>query len=101
MSRRVYEIAKELELNNKEVIGRLNEAGVEVNHHSASVEDEVFERVFGNGQSAQAQPAQAQNGRTEVQEEEAREAREAAEKSGHNAAATEAPAEQPVSIPEG
>ena len=50
MSKRVHEIAKELELNNKEVIGRLNEAGVEVSHHSASVEDSVFEKVFGNGQ---------------------------------------------------
>ena len=95
MSRRIYEIAKELELDNKEVIGRLNEAGVEVNHHSASVEDDVFERVFGNGQ-----PVQAQNGRTEAQEEEAEAAREAAEKSGHNAAVAEAPAEQPVSIPQ-
>jgi translation initiation factor IF-2 len=95
MSKRIYEIAKELELNNKEVIGRLNEAGVEVNHHSASVEDSVFEQVFGNGQ-----PVETQNGRTEAQEAEAQEAREEAEKSGHNAAIVEAPAEDPVSVPE-
>ena len=95
MSKRVHEIAKELDLNNKEVIGRLNEAGVEVNHHSASVEDSVFERVFGNGQ-----PAETQNGRTEAQEAEAREVREEAEKSGHNAAIAEAPAEEPVSVPD-
>ncbi len=95
MSKRVHEIAKELDLNNKEVIGRLNEAGVEVNHHSASVDDSVFERVFGNGQ-----PVETQNGRTEAQEAEAQEAREEAEKSGHNAAIAEAPAVEPVSVPD-
>ena len=92
MSKRVYEIAKELNLDNKEVIGRLNEAGVEVSHHSATVEDPVFERVFGNGQP--------QNGRTEAQEEEAQKARVEAEHSGHGASVSEAPAETPVSVPE-
>lgn len=95
MSKRVYEIAKELDLANKEVIGRLNEAGVEVSHHSASVDDAVFERVFGNGQGAATE-----NGRTEAQEKEAREVREEAEKSGHKAAVAEAPAEEPVPVPE-
>ncbi|MCA1849374.1 MAG: translation initiation factor IF-2 N-terminal domain-containing protein, partial [Actinobacteria bacterium] len=75
MSRRVYEIARELDLDTKEVIGRLNEAGVEVKHHSASVEDPVYERVFGDG-------ADGQNGRSEAQEAEAREARAEAERSG-------------------
>ncbi|AHY46699.1 IF-2: translation initiation factor IF-2 [Rubrobacter radiotolerans] len=46
MSKRVYEIAKELNLDNKEVIRRLNEAGVEVKHHSASIEDPDYRRVF-------------------------------------------------------
>ncbi len=64
MGKRVYEIARELDLDTKEVIGRLNEAGIEVKHHSASVEDPVYERVFGT-----------QNGRSEAQEAEAREAR--------------------------
>ncbi|HZY64698.1 MAG TPA: translation initiation factor IF-2 [Rubrobacteraceae bacterium] len=95
MSKRVYEIAKELDLDNKEVIGRLNEAGVEVNHHSASIEDAVFEQVFGNGQ-----PTETPNGRTEAQDAEAREVREEAEKSGHGATIAEAPAEQPVPAPE-
>ncbi|MGB3635078.1 MAG: translation initiation factor IF-2, partial [Rubrobacteraceae bacterium] len=95
MSKRVYEIAKELELDNKEVLSRLNEAGVEVNHHSASIEDSVFDQVFGNGQ-----PVETQNGRTEAQEAEAQEARVEAEKSGHNAAISEAPAEEPVSVPD-
>ncbi|CAN5884719.1 hypothetical protein BH23ACT11_BH23ACT11_06330 [soil metagenome] len=91
MSRRVYEIAKELELDNKEVLGRLNEAGVEVKHHSASVDDSVFERVFGNGQAAEAP-----NGRSEAQEVDAGEAREAAEESGRGADVPEASAEEPA-----
>src|ERR687886_728129 len=90
MSRRVYEIARELDLDTKEVIGRLNEAGVEVKHHSASVEDTVYERVFGDG---------AQNGRSEAQEAEAREARAEAERSGHGATIAAAPAEEPVVAP--
>src|ERR671916_2679130 len=91
MSRRVYEIARELDLDTKEVIGRLNEAGVEVKHHSASVEDPVYERVFGDG---------ASNGRSEAQEVEAREARAEAERSGHGASIAAAPAEEPVAAPQ-
>ena len=90
MSRRVYEIARELDLDTKEVIGRLNEAGVQVKHHSASVEDPVYERVFG---------ADGQNGRSEAQEAEAREARAEAERSGHGASVAAAPAEKPVAVP--
>jgi translation initiation factor IF-2 len=93
MSRRVYEIARELDLDTKEVIGRLNEAGVEVKHHSASVEDLVYERVFGDG-------ADRQNGRSEAQEAEAREARAEAERSGHGASIAAAPAEEPVAAPQ-
>jgi translation initiation factor IF-2 len=93
MSRRVYEIARELDLDTKEVIGRLNEAGVEVKHHSASVEDPVYERVFGDG-------ADGQNGRSEAQEAEAREARAEAERSGHGASIAAAPAEEPVAAPQ-
>src|SRR5918912_167643 len=85
MSRRVYELARELELDTKEVIGRLNEAGVEVKHHSASVEDPVYERVFG---------ADGQNGRSEAQEAEASEARAEAEASGHGASIAAAPVEE-------
>src|ERR687893_627462 len=54
MSKRVYEIARERSLDSKEVIKRLREAGVEVNHHSATIEDPVYERVFGDGQNGQA-----------------------------------------------
>jgi translation initiation factor IF-2 len=78
MSRRVYEIARELDLDTKEVIGRLNEAGVEVKHHSASVEDSVYERVFSDG---------AQNGRSE------------AEHSEHGATVAAAPADEPIAAP--
>src|ERR671911_285873 len=88
MSKRVYEIARELDLQSKEVISRLKEAGVEVKSHSSSVEDPVYERVFG---------ANAENGRSEAQEAEAQEARAEAERSGHVAAA---PAEEPVSTPQ-
>jgi translation initiation factor IF-2 len=91
MSRRVYEIARELDLDTKEVIGRLNEAGVEVKHHSASVEDPVYERVFGAADG---------NGRSEAQEAEAREARAEAESSGHGASIAAAPSERPVAAPQ-
>ena len=87
MSKRVYEIARELDLESKEVISRLREAGVEVKSHSSSVEDPVYERVFGA------------NGRSEAQEAEAREARAEAEGSGDGAAVAAAPAEEPVSAP--
>lgn len=91
MSKRVYEIARELNLENKEVIGRLNEAGVQVKSHSSSVDDPDYERVFGAGA----------NGRTGAQEAEAREAREEAERSGHDATIAAAPAEEPVPGPKG
>jgi translation initiation factor IF-2 len=58
MAKRVYEIARELELGTKEVMGRLQEAGVEVKNHFAVVEDPVYERVFGDGQET-AVPVEA------------------------------------------
>ena len=70
MSKRVYEIAREQSLANKEVIQRLKDAGVEVKSHSSSVDENVYERVFGEGETP--------NGRTEAQE-----------------ARAEAPAEEP------
>src|SRR5918995_1719020 len=93
MSKRVYEIARELDLKSKEVISRLREAGVEVKSHSSSVEDPVYERVFGDGENG------AQNGRSETQEAEAREARAEAERSGHGANVATSPAEEPISTP--
>jgi translation initiation factor IF-2 len=92
MSKRVYEIAREQSLESKEVIQRLKEAGVEVKSHSSSVEDNVYERVFGTG-------AETPNGRTAAQEAEAQEARAEAERSGHGATMAEASAEEPVSEP--
>src|ERR671911_2153441 len=92
MSKRVYEIAREQSLDNKEVIQRLQDAGVEVKSHSSSVDENVYERVFGDGDTP--------NGRTEAQEAEAQEARAEAEQSGHNATIAQAPAEGPVSIPQ-
>src|SRR4028118_332510 len=97
MSKRVHEIAKELGLNSKEVIGRLKDAGVEVKSHSSSVEDPVYERVFGSGDAGTNSAA---NGRSAAQETEAHEAREAAENSGHGATIQEAPAQHPRPPPE-
>src|SRR5919107_3679518 len=95
MSKRVYDIAREQSLGSKEVIQRLKEAGVEVKSHSSSVEDTVYERVFGAGPNG-GPP----DGRTEAQEAEAQEARVAAERSGHGATMAEAPAEETVSVPQ-
>jgi Translation initiation factor IF-2, N-terminal region len=67
MSKRVYEIARELDLSTKEVIDRLNDAGLEVKSHFAVVEDPIVERAFGQG----ANDAAAPNGRAEAQEAEA------------------------------
>src|SRR5215211_3996460 len=95
MSKRVYEIAREQSLESKEVIQRLKEAGVEVKSHSSSVEESVYERVFG------AEPnGGPPHGRTEAQEAEAQEARIEAERSGHGATVAAAPAEEPVSEPQ-
>ncbi|HET7271822.1 MAG TPA: translation initiation factor IF-2 [Rubrobacter sp.] len=93
MSKRVYEIAREQSLESKEVIQRLKEAGVEVKSHSSSVEDNVYEQVFGAG-------AETSNGRSEAQEAEAQGARVEAEHTGHGATIQEAPAEEPVSGPQ-
>jgi hypothetical protein len=65
MSKRVYEIAKDMDLDTKEVIGRLNDAGAEVKSHFATVEDPLYERVFGEGSEGAAP-----NGRLEEQEAE-------------------------------
>src|SRR5918997_87857 len=92
MSKRVYEIAREQSLESKEVIERFKNAGVDVKSHSSSVDEDVYQRVFGNGVATP-------NGRTEAQEAEAQVAREEAERSGHAATIQEAPAEEPVSAP--
>src|SRR5918993_648746 len=95
MSKRVYEIAREQSLESKEVIKRLKEAGVEVKSHSSSVEENVYERVFGTEASVETP-----NGRSAAQEAEAQEARADAERSGHGATMAEAPAEEPISGPQ-
>src|SRR5215203_2412717 len=88
MAKRVYEIARELELGTKEVMGRLKDAGVEVKNHFAVVEDPVYERVFGDGretvvpveadgvQDAQAEAASSTASSTPHPAPERREARE-------------------------
>jgi translation initiation factor IF-2 len=95
MSKRVYEIARELNLESKEVIGRLNDAGVQVKSHSSSVDEPDYERVFGAAANGDVAP----NWRTVAQEEEVQEAREEAEHAGHNATIAAAPSEEPASEP--
>jgi|SRR5215211_9077323 len=70
MSKRVYEIAKDMDLDTKEVIGQLNDAGVEVKSHFALVDDPLYERVFGEGSEGAAS-----NGRSEAQDAEGLESR--------------------------
>ena len=70
MSKRVYEIARELSLETKEVINRLNAAGVEVKNHFATVEEPVYERVFSDG----AQNGHAERPTTMTESDERREA---------------------------
>ena len=63
MSKRVYEIARELNLSTKEVIERLNAAGMEIKSHFAVVQDPLVERVFGEGSDGTAS-----NGRSQAQD---------------------------------
>ena len=48
MSKRVYEVARELGLSTKEVIERLNDAGAEVKSNFSIVDDPAYERAFGD-----------------------------------------------------
>jgi hypothetical protein len=66
MSKRVYEIARELDLDTKEVIRQLNDAGVEVKSPFAVVEETLAERVLSDDLNGDAAP----NGRIEVQQTE-------------------------------
>lgn len=66
MSKRVYEIARELDLSTREAVDRLNNAGIEIKSHLASVEDPVYKRVFDN--SSNVTPS---NGHSEVRESQA------------------------------
>ncbi|MDQ3966347.1 MAG: translation initiation factor IF-2 N-terminal domain-containing protein, partial [Actinomycetota bacterium] len=67
--KRVYEIARELSLGTKEVMERLKNAGVEVKNNFSTVEEPVYERVFGqnNGRATTAVGADStQSGRAEA-----------------------------------
>ena len=50
MAKRVHEIAKEHGLTAKELLERLQAAGVDVKAASSNVDEEVALRVLGNGQ---------------------------------------------------
>ncbi|MDN5697001.1 MAG: translation initiation factor IF-2 N-terminal domain-containing protein, partial [Rubrobacter sp.] len=94
MSKRIYEIAKELSLDTKEVMGRLQDDGMEIKNHFQTVDDETYERLFtggdSNGSAASeeetvhqavkpdtTQAKAAGNGRTEAQQKEAEKAQKA------------------------
>lgn len=44
---RVYELAKTLEISNKELLEKLKEMGIEAKSHSSGLDDEVVNRVLG------------------------------------------------------
>ncbi len=108
MSKRVYEIAKELSLGTKEVMGRLKDDGIEIKNHFQTVDDETYERLFTgetNGSTASEeetvhqavkpdtdQAKAAGNGRTEAQQKEA----EKAQKQEREGKREESPNEQPI-----
>src|SRR3712207_1608149 len=68
MSKRVYEIARELDLSTKEGIERLTAAGMEVKSHFAVVQDPLVERVFGEGSEGEGSDGTASNGRFQAQD---------------------------------
>ena len=59
---RVHELAKEFELENKEVIQRLNAADITAKTHSSSVDGDAARKVLSGG--AEAKPASAVLGAT-------------------------------------
>jgi translation initiation factor IF-2 len=58
--KRVHEIAKEQGLTSKELLAKLNAAGIEAKAAASSVEEAVALEVLGNGASAAAKPAKAE-----------------------------------------
>ena len=50
---RVYELATKLGMDNKEIVDKLNQAGIEVKNHMSALEEEVASK-FEAGQSSQA-----------------------------------------------
>ena len=68
MSRRVYEVARELGLSPEEVMGRLNDAGVQTESNFSVVEDSAYERVFGDGPRSNGSGGATPKGRPEARE---------------------------------
>jgi translation initiation factor IF-2 len=60
--KRVHEIAKERDLESKEVLARLQEAGLEVTTASSSVDEAEAAKVLGNGATATKAPAKPKKG---------------------------------------
>jgi translation initiation factor IF-2 len=54
---RVYEIAKELGVQNKDLIQRLASMGVDVKSHSSTVPAEIAEKLRSGGRGGQSRPS--------------------------------------------
>lgn len=63
MGKRVYEIAKELSLETKEVMERLRGEGVEVKSNFSVVDEPVYERIFGSSSASVGGAATQANGK--------------------------------------
>src|SRR5437588_490698 len=67
--KRVHEIAKEQGLTSKELLAKLNAAGIEAKAAASSVEESVALEVLGNGAgAAPAEPKQEPKAKAEQQE---------------------------------
>jgi translation initiation factor IF-2 len=53
---RIYELAKKLQISNKELIRRLNQYGVEVKSHMSSVDEETMELILAEFEEAESEP---------------------------------------------
>ena len=57
---RVYELAKELGVGNKEILEQLKKKNVEVNNHMSTVEDNVAEEIRRENAGRNEEPAKAE-----------------------------------------
>ncbi|MCK8058803.1 MULTISPECIES: translation initiation factor IF-2 [unclassified Fusibacter] len=68
---RIYQIAKELNIQNKELIEKLHELGIEANNHMSTVEDEtvaMLQELYGKSDSTETSKP-AEEAKKEVKEE--------------------------------
>lgn len=73
---RVYELAKELGVGNKEILEQLKKKNVEVKNHMSTVEDNVAEEIRRENAGRNEEPAKADRQQKKRQEKEQRSAKE-------------------------